>query len=62
MDFSVTDEQRLIIKGTREFARRELRPHTGAVEDEGRVGAELARHIVARSLLRPHERAARSER
>ena len=50
MDFSVTEEQRLIVESSREFARRELRPHAEAVEAEGRVSAELARQIRARAV------------
>ena len=50
MDFSVTEEQRLIVESTREFARRELRPHAEVVEAEGRVCADLARHIRAKAV------------
>ncbi len=41
MDFSLSDEQQLIVKTTRDFVRNELYPHEKEVEETGVLRAEL---------------------
>jgi acyl-CoA dehydrogenase len=43
MDFSLTEEQQLIIKTTRDFVRNELYPHEQEVEETGVLREELQR-------------------
>ena len=41
MDFSLTDEQQMIVKTTRDFVDNELYPHEEEVEDTGVLRPEL---------------------
>ena len=50
MDFSLSDEQRLIIKTTRDFVRNELVPHEAEVERTGLLRPELHRELKARAI------------
>jgi acyl-CoA dehydrogenase len=50
MDFSLTEEQQLIIKTTRDFVRQELVPHEREVEDSGSLREELWRPLKARAI------------
>jgi alkylation response protein AidB-like acyl-CoA dehydrogenase len=50
MDFTLTDEQQLIIRTTRSFVRQELVPHEREVEDTGAVRDELLRQLKAKAI------------
>jgi len=50
MDFSLTDEQQLIIQSTREFVERELYPHEQEVEDSGVLRDDLHRELKAKAI------------
>src|SRR5258706_16315169 len=50
MDFSLSDEQRLIIKTTRDFVRNELVPHEAEVERTGVLRPELHRELKAKAI------------
>ena len=50
MDFSLSDEQRLIIKTTRDFVRNELVPHEAEVESTGVLRPELHRELRAKAI------------
>lgn len=50
MDFTLSDEQRLIVETTRTFTERELLPHEEEVERSGEVGRELAAQITHRAI------------
>ncbi len=50
MDFSLSDEQRLIIKTTRDFVRNELVPHEPEVERTGVLRPELHRELKAKAI------------
>ncbi len=50
MDFSLTDEQQLIIKSTREFVERELYPHEAEIERTGVLRDELQRELKAKAI------------
>jgi acyl-CoA dehydrogenase len=50
MDFSLNDEQQLIIKTTREFVLNELYPHEKEVEETGVLRDELYRSLKARAI------------
>jgi acyl-CoA dehydrogenase len=50
MDFSLTDEQQLVIKTTRDFVQNELYPHEKEVEESGRLRPELQREIKAKAI------------
>ncbi len=50
MDFSLNDEQQLIIKTTREFVRNELYPHEKEVEETGVLREELYRSLKAKAI------------
>jgi acyl-CoA dehydrogenase len=50
MDFSLTDEQRLIIKTTREFVENELYPHEAQLESSGELPAELLKGLKAKAI------------
>ena len=49
MDFSITEEQQLIVATTRKFVREELVPHEQEVEQSGAVREELRRELRARA-------------
>src|SRR5712672_1072031 len=50
MDFSLTDEQRLIIRTTREFVRNELEPHEAEVERTGVLRPELLHELKVKAI------------
>jgi alkylation response protein AidB-like acyl-CoA dehydrogenase len=50
MDFSVSEEQQLIIKTTRDFVRQELVPHEREVEATGVLREELWRPLRAKAI------------
>jgi len=50
MQFSLTEEQQLIIETTRDFVQRELVPHEQEVEESGRLRAELLRELKAKAI------------
>ena len=50
MDFALTDEQRLIIKTTREFVEQELYPHEALVENTGELPTALFRELKAKAI------------
>ena len=45
MDFTLTEEQQLIVKSTREFVERELYPHEQEVEQSDELRPELLREL-----------------
>ena len=50
MDFSLSDEQQLIIQSTREFVRNELYPYENEVEESGVLRAELHAELKAKAI------------
>ena len=50
MDFSLTDEQQLVIKTTRDFVQNELYPHEKEVEESGKLRPELQRELKAKAI------------
>ncbi len=50
MDFSLTDDEQLIIKTTREFVERELYPHEREIEETGVLRADLERELKAKAI------------
>jgi acyl-CoA dehydrogenase len=50
MDFSLTDEQQLIVRTTRAFVERELYPYEDEVERSGAVRPELIEQIKTRAI------------
>jgi acyl-CoA dehydrogenase len=50
MDFSLSDEQQLIVDSTRAFVQNELYPHERAVEDSGVLPPELHRELKAKAI------------
>src|ERR1700683_673764 len=50
MDFSLTDEQRLIVKTTRDFVEKELYPHEAQLESSGELSAELLKELKAKAI------------
>src|ERR1022692_5295426 len=50
MDFSLNDEQQLIIKATREFVQNELYPHEKEVEESGVLRDDLHRELKAKAI------------
>jgi acyl-CoA dehydrogenase len=50
MDFSLNDEQQLIIKSTREFVQNELYPHEKEVEETGVLRPELRDQLKAKAI------------
>src|SRR5882724_5540201 len=50
MDFSLSDEQRMIIKTTRDFVTNELMPHEREIEDSGVLRAELKSELKAKAI------------
>jgi acyl-CoA dehydrogenase len=49
MDFSLTEEQQLIIQTTRDFVQNELYPHEREVERTGHLREELRRELQAKA-------------
>ena len=50
MDFSLTNEQQMIIKTTREFVTNELCPHEKEVEETGSLREDLHRELKAKAI------------
>jgi len=50
MDFSLSEEQQLIITTTREFVRQELVPHEREVEESGVLREELRQELKAKAI------------
>jgi len=50
MQFSLTEEQQLILKTTRDFVQRELMPHEQEVEETGHLREELLRELRAKAI------------
>jgi alkylation response protein AidB-like acyl-CoA dehydrogenase len=50
VDFSLTEEQQLIVASTRKFVREELAPHEAEVERTGVLRADLHRELKARAM------------
>lgn len=50
MDFSLSDEQQLIVKTTRDFVRNELYPHEQEVESTGVLRDDLQRELKAKAI------------
>jgi acyl-CoA dehydrogenase len=50
MDFSLSDEQQLVVKTTRDFVRNELYPHEKEVEETGVLRAELHQELKAKAI------------
>jgi acyl-CoA dehydrogenase len=50
MDFSLTDEQQMIIRSTRQFVETELYPHELEVEETGVLRPELQRELKAKAI------------
>jgi len=50
MDFSLNDEQQLIVKTTREFVYKELYPHEKEIEETGVLRDDLYRELKAKAI------------
>ncbi|MGA2777027.1 MAG: acyl-CoA dehydrogenase family protein [Steroidobacteraceae bacterium] len=50
MDFSLSDEQQLIVTSTREFVQSELYPHEKEVEETGVLREDLHRELKAKAI------------
>ena len=50
MDFSLTEEQQMVVKTTRSFVEKELYPHEAEVESSGVLRDELYREIKAKAI------------
>ncbi len=50
MDFSLSEEQRMIVKTAREFVERELYPHEAEIEETGVLRPELRDEIKKRAI------------
>src|ERR1700691_195231 len=50
MDFSLSDEQQMIVKSTREFVVNELYPHEKEVEETGSLREDLYRELKAKAI------------
>jgi acyl-CoA dehydrogenase len=50
MDFALSEEQRMIVKTTRDFVENELFPHEAEVERTGELSEELRRKLKAKAL------------
>jgi acyl-CoA dehydrogenase len=50
MDFSLSDEQRMIVKTTRDFVTNELMPHEQEVEATGVLRPELQKELKAKAI------------
>src|SRR6202167_4521097 len=50
MDFSLSDEQQMILKTTREFVVKELYPHEQEVEETGSLREDLHRELKAKAI------------
>jgi len=50
MDFSLNDEQQMIVKTTREFVTKELYPHEKEIEETGVLREDLYRALKAKAI------------
>jgi acyl-CoA dehydrogenase len=50
VEFSLTEEQQMIIKATRDFVREELMPHEQEVETTGELGKDLLGELKAKAI------------
>ena len=50
MDFTLTEEQQMIVKATRGFVRQELMPHEQEVEQTGELRKELLAELKAKAI------------
>lgn len=50
MDFALTDEQRMIVKTTRDFVENELFPHEAEVERTGQLRKDLYEELKAKAI------------
>src|SRR5258708_36191431 len=50
MDFSLNDEQQMIVKTTRQFVVNELYPHEAEVEETGALREDLHRELKAKAI------------
>jgi acyl-CoA dehydrogenase len=50
MDFALTDEQRMIVKTTRDFVENELFPHEAEVERTGQLRKDLCEELKAKAI------------
>jgi acyl-CoA dehydrogenase len=50
MDFSLNDEQQMIVKTTRDFVTNELYPHEKEVEETGELRDDLYRELKAKAI------------
>ncbi len=50
MDFSLSDEQQMIIKTTKDFVANELYPHEKEVEETGVLRPELRDELKAKAI------------
>jgi acyl-CoA dehydrogenase len=50
VDFSLSEEQQLIVDNTRRFVREELVPHEREVEETGRLREDLKRELRAKAI------------
>ena len=50
MDFSISDEQQMVVDTVRSFVENELMPYEDEVERTGQVPSELVEQITQRSL------------
>ncbi len=50
MDFSLNDEQQMIVKTTRDFVVNELYPHEKEVEETGELRDELYHELKAKAI------------
>ena len=50
MDFSLNDEQQMIVKTTRDFVANELYPHEKEVEETGVLRDDLHRELKAKAI------------
>jgi acyl-CoA dehydrogenase len=50
VDFSLTDEQKLIVKTTRDFVESELFPHEARIESTGELPVELMKELKAKAI------------
>ena len=50
MDFSISDEQKMIIELVRSFVTNEIMPYEDEVERSGQVSPELAKQVISKAL------------
>ena len=50
MQFSITEEQQLIVRTTRDFVQHELMPHEQEVEESGHLRTELLQELKAKAI------------